>query len=645
MRRLVLSLPALIAGILLLPMIAQAQLPGGGNIDWQEVWVNYKPASADPTNPNYWMYGNNTFTGLTYDKLNDVVYIVNPGTCRVGTLFFKCPRIFAWDAETGQPATRINHPSASSSAQLYVPTNLVSNAGFSSYLYSIYKIDMDDQGRIYAANVVAPVFGVCYPGPAPNCLPEYLQQGPYRIYRWDSWQSTPYTLYQTAGSSPANSEMTWLFWGTSFDAVGKQTIVNGEPYDSARCFVSGGKFYVGYTTVNDQINIFVHDDRQGAPFPHRFGVRMQHNEQGSGIAAHGIAATGPYKISQMYMDSNFREVVLNNQNQDATPMPQTFPMALNEPLPLSVTGQSGSIKYYLDERFQRPYLICADGMPSDKTPGAPNSNTNCRVVDLSTKPNYVNWPPTETPDLGNERFNNLTGEDNWITDVDYKVWIHPDSGTPHLQVFVLMTGNGIGSFRTRYPIPVPVEMTTFRGIVNGGNIDLLWQIASEYDNHGFEVYRSFNSGGDWEKIGFVRGRGTANNTGEYSFSDPITDVHQNVGKVQYRLKQMDFSGRYEWTNAVEVFLGTTPTDLVLYQNYPNPFNPATKISYQMQTAGFVSLKVFNAVGDLVATLVEEQKDAGLHVAEFDGSALPSGSYVYQINVNGKIDQKKMALTK
>ncbi len=637
-------IPIVILFALFLFSTALSQLPGNGNADWQEVWVNYQPIVSDTANPNNWMFGKKTYTGLAYDRWNDVVYIVNPGECRVGALSFKCPRIYAWDAETGLPAARITHPLASSPAQLYVPTNLVSDAGYLNYLYSIYKIDLDDQGRIYAANVVAPLFGVCYPGPPPSCLPEYLQQGPYRIYRWDSWQSTPYALYQTAGSGPANSVMSWMIWGTSFDVVGKQTIVNGMPYDSARCFASGGKFYVGYTPVNDQINVFVHDDRQGAPFPFRFGVRLQHNQAGSGVAAHGIAATGPYKTSQLYMDSNFGDVVLNNQNQDDTPMPQVFPMEINEPLPPSVTGQSGSIKYFLDERFQRSYLFCADGMNCGDPPRA-NINTNCRVVDLSTKPSYLNWPPSETPDLGNQELNSLTGKDNWISGVDYKVWIHPDSGALHLQVFVLMSGNGIGCFRTRYPIPVPVEMTTFRGIVNGGNIELLWQIASEYDNHGFEVYRSYNNGGDWEKIGFVRGRGTANNTGEYSFSDPITDVHQNVGKVQYRLKQLDFSGRYEWTNAVEVFLGSTPTDLVLYQNFPNPFNPATKISYQMQTAGFVTLKVFNAVGDLVATLVEEQKDAGLHVAEFDGSSLPSGSYVYQINVNGKIDQKKMALTK
>jgi type IX secretion system substrate protein len=634
-----------LVAIIALPAVTQAQLPGPGNLDWQEVWVNYPPPSADPSNPNYWMFGNNTFTGLAYDKINDVVYIVNPGTCRVGNVFFKCPRIFAWNADNGSVASQISHPSAPQAGQLYVNTGIV-DGGFSLGQYSIYRIDLDDQGRIYASNVVAPVFGVCFPGPPPACLPEFLSQGPWKVYRWDSYLSSPELVYATAGDSPLNSEMTWGMWGTSFDVVGKETIVNGQAYDSTRIYVSGGKFYVGYFTVNDEINVMVHDDRVGAPRDFRFGVRLQHNSPGSGIAAHSIAATGPYKISQLWMDSNFREVVLNNQNQDNSAMPQTFPMALNDPLPDNVTKESGAIKYFLDDRFQIPYLICADGMPSSRDPGTPNLQTSCRVVDLSTKPAYKNWPLTDTPPLGNERFNNLTGEDNWITDVDYKVWINPSTGEPHLQVFVLMSKNGIGCYRTREPIPFkPVEMTTFRGLVNGSNIDLSWQVVSETNNHGFEVHRSFNNGSDWENIGFVPGRGTTTSAAEYAFSDQITMIHEAVGVVKYRLRQVDFDGTNEVTDAIDVYIGSSSALAVLNQNFPNPFNPSTKISYQMQEPGYVTLKVFNSIGDEVASLVQESKNAGLHIAEFDASHLPSGSYMYQLNVNGNMQQKKMVLIK
>jgi type IX secretion system substrate protein len=644
MRKLLLSLSVVLVTMLLMPAVSQAQLPGGGNVDWQEVWVNYPPPSADPSNPNYWMFGNNTFTSCAYDKVNDVLYIVNPGTCRIGNVFFKCPRIFAWNADNGSVATQISHPSAPQAGQLYVNTGVV-DGGFSLGQYSLFRVDLDDQGRIYASNVVAPVWGVCFPGPPPQCLPEFLAQGPWKVYRWDSYLSSPELVYATAGSGPTNTEMTWGMWGTSFDVVGQETMVNGEPFDSTRIFVSGGKFYVGYFTVNDQVDVMVHDDRQNAPRDFRLGVVLQHNEQGSGIAAHGLAATGPYKISQIWMDSNFREVVLNNQNQDGSPMPQGFPMALNDPLPNSVTKRSGAIKYFLDDRWQRPYLIVADGMPSSTTPGDPNTNTSARVVDLSTKPTYANWPPTDTPNLGAERFNNITGEDNWISDVDYKVWINPENGQPHLQVFVLMSKNGIGCYRTRWPIPVPVEMTTFRGLVNGNKIDLSWQIASETNNQGFEIHRSFNNGQDWENIGFVDGRGTTTSAAEYNYGDPITAVHENVGTVQYRLRQVDFDGTFEWTEAIDVYIGSTPTDVVLYQNYPNPFNPSTKISYQMQVAGFVTLKVFNTIGDEVASLVQDSKDAGLHIAEFDASHLPSGTYMYQLTVNGNMQQKKMVLMK
>jgi hypothetical protein len=639
-----------LALVLILPIAAKAQLPGPGNIDWQEVWVVYPPPSPSQTNPNYWMYGNNKYTSIAYDKWNDVVYIVNPATCSFGGISYKCPKIWAWDAETGVLATRIQaNNTAVPAGQLDVNTNVV-HGSWSQGLYALLKIDLDDQGRIYASNVVAPVFGICYPGPPPQCDPDYLSQGPYKIYRWDSPTSGPEEIFETPGNIN-NPGMNYCMWGTSFEVVGKEYNIQGGTFDSVRIFASGGKFWSGYVNVNDQMDCFLADTRINAPFKFRLGIVNQHNQAQSGFAAHGIAATGPYAESQIYVDANFSQVLRENQYQDPNAaMPQTYVMSLNQPLSLSVTGNAGPIKYYLDKRWNRPYLICADGLPSSAQVGTINNNTNARVVDLSTGPTYVNWPPTETPNIGNERFNNLTGEDNWQTAVDYKIWINDipgdtNRGKPYLQLFVLMSKNGIACYRTRYPLPDPVDMTTFRGVIDGNDIALMWQIASESNNKGFEVYRSFNKGGDWEKIGFVNGRGTTSSPGEYTFRDPITDVHKNIGDVQYRLKQIDFDGKYTWTNAIDVFINPAPTSMTLYQNYPNPFNPSTKISYQLQESAFVTLKVFDVLGNEVTTLVQQNQEAGLHNVDFNANGLSSGTYVYQINANGQIQQKKMVLSK
>ena len=83
----------------------------------------------------------------------------------------------------------------------------------------------------------------------------------------------------------------------------------------------------------------------------------------------------------------------------------------------------------------------------------------------------------------------------------------------------------------------------------------------------------------------------------------------------------------------------------LDQNYPNPFNPSTKINYSIQAEGLVTLKVYNIIGQSVATLVNEFKTAGAHTVNFDATKLSSGIYLYKIDSNGFTQTKKMMLVK
>ncbi len=83
----------------------------------------------------------------------------------------------------------------------------------------------------------------------------------------------------------------------------------------------------------------------------------------------------------------------------------------------------------------------------------------------------------------------------------------------------------------------------------------------------------------------------------------------------------------------------------LFQNYPNPFNPSTTISYYIQKNGYVSLKVYNVLGSLVATLVNGNQTIGAKEIAFDGSNLASGIYYYTIETEGFRDTKKMILVK
>lgn len=83
----------------------------------------------------------------------------------------------------------------------------------------------------------------------------------------------------------------------------------------------------------------------------------------------------------------------------------------------------------------------------------------------------------------------------------------------------------------------------------------------------------------------------------------------------------------------------------LGQNYPNPFNPTTKIGFSIPKAGHVTLKVYNMLGQEVATLVDKYMNAGMDVVHFNASNLPSGTYVYQLKADNVTITKKMMLVK
>jgi hypothetical protein len=97
-------------------------------------------------------------------------------------------------------------------------------------------------------------------------------------------------------------------------------------------------------------------------------------------------------------------------------------------------------------------------------------------------------------------------------------------------------------------------------------------------------------------------------------------------------------------NSVEQ-LGTGIVEYRLAQNYPNPFNPATKISFSLPQSGNVKMTVFNIIGQEVATLLNENMNAGTHELEFHAGQLPSGIYYYQIETGEFQDVKRMILLK
>ena len=189
--------------------------------------------------------------------------------------------------------------------------------------------------------------------------------------------------------------------------------------------------------------------------------------------------------------------------------------------------------------------------------------------------------------------------------------------------------------------PLPVELMNFTSLINLNNVTLNWSTSSESNNSGFDVERQTSGSGIWSVIGFVKGNGNSNTFNNYSFNDN----RLNTGSYNYRLKQIDFNGNYEYFNLQsEVIIGG-PEKFHLSQNYPNPFNPVTRIDYDIKDDAFVSLNLFDVSGRLVKSLVNEFKNSGYYVIELDASDLPSGVFYYRLESGNFTSTKKLVLLK
>jgi len=190
---------------------------------------------------------------------------------------------------------------------------------------------------------------------------------------------------------------------------------------------------------------------------------------------------------------------------------------------------------------------------------------------------------------------------------------------------------------------IPVELVSFSSEVNGNNVSLKWITVTEINNLGFEIERRKTKNvrnDNWENIGFVNGNGTTTELQAYTFVDEnISD-----GIYQYRLKQVDYDGSFEYSNIIEAEIGT-PYYFFLSQNNPNPFNPSTQINYSIKKAGLVQLRVYDILGKEIATLVNTNKEAGNYSIEFNANQLPSGIYIYRMQSGDFVSSKKMILIK
>ncbi len=190
---------------------------------------------------------------------------------------------------------------------------------------------------------------------------------------------------------------------------------------------------------------------------------------------------------------------------------------------------------------------------------------------------------------------------------------------------------------------LPVELKSFTAQASGNSVSLNWSTATEVNNLGFEIQKK--TAGEFIAIGFINGKGTTTEAQSYSFID---NNLQN-GLYTYRLKQVDLTGSFEYSDEVNVDV-FGPQYFSLNQNYPNPFNPSTRIEFNLASDSKVTLIVFNLLGEEVATLLNGNLASGNHSVDFRAQNLNSGVYIYRLDATGfdgsvYTDLKKMTLIK
>jgi len=273
---------------------------------------------------------------------------------------------------------------------------------------------------------------------------------------------------------------------------------------------------------------------------------------------------------------------------------------------------------------------------------------NGTTVQAGPEPNIGNIENADTTDDGlNIIFNNIQGSDiydlynNCTNDImaQNNDWGVYDSTLIEDHIFhkVDDPAHGLVVFMPFSPA-LPVELRNFTAELKENLVELKWSTGTETNNRGFEIEKRYGNDNKWSTAGFVRGSGSSTKPLQYSFTDRVT----SAGEYFYRLKQVDFDGTSEFSEILTVQY-TPVLTFKLNQNYPNPFNPSTYINYQTSEAGYVTVSVYNTLGQEVAGLVNGFQPAGNYKVRFDGDNLASGIYFYKLEVNKISVVRKMIL--
>lgn len=215
------------------------------------------------------------------------------------------------------------------------------------------------------------------------------------------------------------------------------------------------------------------------------------------------------------------------------------------------------------------------------------------------------------------------------------------------KTFTLTLANSSGataaySVTVTVAAPVVVYQTVISSFYGGDaakGVLLTWTTSSEMNNTGFDIERKKGTG-SFSKIGFVAGTGNSTTTKTYTYNDQIT----TNGTYTYRLRQINTDGTSAYSP--EISVKQRRNVVTSLSSYPNPFNPSTNISFTVETSGHATLKVFNVLGQEVATLFNGDLEAGVeNTVMFNAGRLSSGIYFSVLESAGQRVIQRMLLSK
>jgi hypothetical protein len=186
--------------------------------------------------------------------------------------------------------------------------------------------------------------------------------------------------------------------------------------------------------------------------------------------------------------------------------------------------------------------------------------------------------------------------------------------------------------------PLPVTLSTFTATTKAADALLSWTTVSETNNKGFEVERSIN-GRTFEKVGFVKGAGNSNRISNYGLTDVRAFDVTNSNILYYRLKQLDFNGKYSYSQVVRVTKNAEAANALSV--YPNPYSSAYGVSFNAAKDGVATIEMLDLQGKVVATIDAAITSGNNLVPITEANNLNTGIYFVRLTVNGETQITKL----